>query len=113
MINTFDYFIFDNFIITFQEYEETKTLLDEVVDRVKEIEQRKKQQQKQLTKAKNNPTTTHDTQHDVGPPPDNYRDLPIVPDVREILSEQPTYLRQNIVDGVYEDPQHYLDVSIV
>jgi hypothetical protein len=59
-----------------------------------------------------NTTTTSNIQHDVGPPPDDYRLLPIVPDVTEILSEQVTYLRRNIVDGVYEDPQHYLDVSI-
>lgn len=37
--------------------------------------------------------------------------LPIVPDVREILSEQRAYLRENIVNGVYQDPLHYLDVS--
>ena len=51
-------------------------------------------------------------QHDIGPPPDDYRQLPIVPDVREILSERRTYLRENIVNGLYEDPQHYLDVSV-
>lgn len=48
----------------------------------------------------------------MGPPPDDYRRLPVVPDVREILSEQKTYLRKNIVDGVYESPQQYLDVNI-
>ncbi len=48
----------------------------------------------------------------MGPPPDDYRQLPIVPDVREILSEQKTYLRENIVDGIYDDSEHYLDVNI-
>jgi hypothetical protein len=93
-------------IIVLQEYEETKLILDEVLERVKEIDGRKQQQLKLRTKT----TTTNNIQHDIGPPPDNYRLLPIVPDVTEILSEQRTYLRQNIVDGVYEDPQHYLDV---
>jgi hypothetical protein len=55
--------------------------------------------------------TTTTIQHDVGPPPDDYRQLPIVPDVKEMLSEQRTYLRENIVNGAYKDPEHYLDVS--
>ena len=79
-----------------------------MLERVKEIDNRKQQQQ-QLRRTKT--TTTH-IQQDIGPPPDDYRLLPIVPDVTEILSEQKTYLRQNIVDGTFEDPQHYLDVSI-
>ena len=57
-------------------------------------------------------TTTNVAEQDMTPPPDDYQLLPIVPDVREILSEQPPYLRRNIVDGAYEDPRHYLDVSI-
>lgn len=52
------------------------------------------------------------TVQDVGAPPDDYRLLPVVPDVSEILSEERVYLRKNIVNGVYEDAQHYLDVSI-
>lgn len=52
-------------------------------------------------------TTIHNS---AGPPPDDYRHLPIIPNVNEILSEQKTYLRENIVDGVYESPEHYLDV---
>ena len=50
------------------------------------------------------------TQNDIGQPPNHYRQLPIVPDVMEILSEQRPYLRKNIVDGIYENAQQYLDV---
>lgn len=50
-------------------------------------------------------------EQEIRPPPDDYRQLPIIPSVTEILSEQKTYLRQNIVDGVYNSPEHYLDVS--
>ena len=77
------------------------------------IEYKKKQKQKeQAEKQKLTTTTNKPTAHDVGPPPDDYRNLPIIPDVTEILSEKQAYLRPNIVDGVYDDPQQYLDVNI-
>ena len=92
--------------IAFQEFELTKELLNEVLERAKEIEDRKKRKQ---PPARNGPRTT--TPRDIGPPPDDYRHLPIVPNVQEILSEERTYLRENIVNGAYKDPEHYLDVS--
>lgn len=79
--------------IIFQEFEETKQILDEVLEQVKEIDDRKIQQQK-LLKIKTTTTTNDNIQYDIGPPPDDYRLLPIVPDVGEILSEQKTYLRK-------------------
>jgi hypothetical protein len=100
--------------ILFQELEKTKELLADVLERVKEIEDRKRRKQPQ-PKPKDATTTTTATtttsQRDVGLPPDDYRELAIVPDVQEILSEQRTYLRENIVSGAYQDPKHYLDVS--
>ncbi len=97
-------------LINFQEFQETKLILDEVLERVQDIDYRKNQQQQLLSKEKTT-TNNNNIQYDVGPPPDDYRLLPIVPGVTEILSEQQTYLRKNIVDGVYEDPQQYLDVN--
>ena len=47
----------------------------------------------------------------VGQPPNNYRQLPIIPNIMELLSDYKPFLRKNIVDGVYEDADHYLDVS--
>jgi hypothetical protein len=46
------------------------------------------------------------------PPPDNFRLLNIIPSMNEILSHEPIYLRQNIVEqgGSYENSNHYLDV---
>ena len=77
------------------------------------IEYRKNQQQVALKEGKTAATTNkQNVAHDVGPPPDDYRLLPIIPDLAEILSEERVYLRQNIVNGVYEDARHYLDVSI-
>ena len=50
-------------------------------------------------------------EHDADLPPDDYRYLQIVPDITEMLSKQTPFLRENIHNGVYRDPQDYLDVS--
>lgn len=47
----------------------------------------------------------------IRPPPDDYRQLPIVPDVDEIRFERNPFLRPNVVKGIYNNPEHYLDVS--
>jgi len=46
------------------------------------------------------------------PPPDDFRLLKLIPSMNEILSRDPVYLRQNIVEqgGSYENSNHYLDV---
>ena len=74
----------------------------------KRAEQTRKQQQAQ---AKRN-TNVHTMRHETDLPPDNYRELSIIPDVREILSEKKPYLRANIVNGKYDSPEHYLDVIL-
>lgn len=80
---------------------------------MKEIDDQKHRKQQQLKQKDSTKTITTTTiQHDIGPPPDDYRQLPIVPSVEEILSEQGPYLRENIVNGTYKDPEHYLDVSL-
>ncbi|CAF2465989.1 unnamed protein product [Rotaria sp. Silwood2] len=97
------------------EHEETKTILDEVLERVNEIDRRKQKNRQSKTKnTTTNATLTTTTNliefDDIKPPPDDYRQLQIVPGVIEILSDKKTYLRQNIVNGIYTDPQHYLDI---
>ncbi|CAF0782423.1 unnamed protein product [Rotaria sp. Silwood1] len=97
------------------EYEETKTILDEVLERVNEIYRRKQQNQQSKTKnttvQSTTTSTTNQIEHNDGPPPpDDYRQLQIIPDVNEILSDRKVYLRRNIVNGIYNDPQHYLDI---
>ena len=94
-----------------QDFLDTKAILDEVLERANELEKRT-QRQKPPPPSRDKATAITTVQHDIGPPPDDYRMLPIVPDVREILSEQRAYLRENIINGVYQDPLHYLDVSI-
>ncbi|CAF0978486.1 unnamed protein product [Adineta steineri] len=93
------------------EFEDTKVLLDEVLEQIEAINYRKKQKQ-ELLKAKITTTTNNNNniEDNINPPPDDYRLLPIIPNVTEILSERKPYLRRNIINGVYEDPQHYLDI---
>ncbi|XP_022837763.1 NFX1-type zinc finger-containing protein 1-like [Spodoptera litura] len=43
-------------------------------------------------------------------PPDNFRDLSVVPTKDDLLGSQP-FLRANIVEGGYTDVEHYLDVQ--
>ena len=75
---------------------------------MKEVEQRKQE----LLNHKSSATTHQltDNQNGHWHPLNQYRRLPIVPSVMEILSEQRPYLRENIVDGSYENAEHYLDV---
>ncbi|CAF1265253.1 unnamed protein product [Didymodactylos carnosus] len=46
----------------------------------------------------------------IEPPPNNYCFLSVIPLMSEILEDQAVYLRRNIIDGVYNSPEHYLDV---
>lgn len=43
-------------------------------------------------------------------PPENFRELSIVPTRAELLDRCP-FLRPNIVNGAYSDVEHYLDVQ--
>ncbi|CAH2096340.1 unnamed protein product [Euphydryas editha] len=43
-------------------------------------------------------------------PPDNFRELSVLPRREDIMEEYP-YLRANIIEGNYRDVEHYLDVQ--
>ncbi|XP_038069842.1 NFX1-type zinc finger-containing protein 1-like [Patiria miniata] len=45
------------------------------------------------------------------PPPNNFRDIPIFPESREIRQVTKPFLRKNIIKGRYESVDHYLDVQ--
>ncbi|XP_028413342.1 NFX1-type zinc finger-containing protein 1-like [Dendronephthya gigantea] len=47
----------------------------------------------------------------VGPPPEDFRELTIIPEHDDIFTERAPYLRKNIVQGGYQDMNHYLDVQ--
>ncbi|XP_013143932.1 PREDICTED: NFX1-type zinc finger-containing protein 1-like [Papilio polytes] len=47
---------------------------------------------------------------DDGDPPENFRELSVIPSPEELLEQRP-FLRPNIVDGAYRDQEHYLDVQ--
>ena len=93
------------FLLLRQEFANTKIILDEVLQRVARIEQ--PNQSLQID------TITTTNQFDDDKELDDYRHLPIVPDARELLSGERPVLQKNIIDGVYNNPQHYLDVSIL
>lgn len=44
-------------------------------------------------------------------PPDDFREISLFPDPEDILSEEPGFLRPNIVDGAYESVDDYLDTQ--
>jgi hypothetical protein len=58
------------------------------------------------------PTLTTESDRFNAEPLDDFRQLSIIPDLHTIL-EVPSDFRKNIIDGVYEDARHYLDVSRV
>ena len=45
------------------------------------------------------------------PPPENFRELPILPELKDLQFNEQPFLRKNKVDGRYDDLDHYLDVQ--
>ncbi|XP_071958632.1 uncharacterized protein [Antedon mediterranea] len=46
-----------------------------------------------------------------GPPPDDYRDIPILPTTEDLHSKELPFLRPNKIKGSYASQYHYLDVQ--
>ena len=44
-------------------------------------------------------------------PPNDFRDIPICPETKEITTQERPFLRKNISRGRYENAEHYLDVQ--
>jgi hypothetical protein len=44
-------------------------------------------------------------------PPDDFRDIPIIPTIDELLNPEDSFLRPNRKMGGYRDADHYLDVQ--
>lgn len=44
-------------------------------------------------------------------PPDDFRDLSVIPTQEDILTGERPFLRRNKVDGSYHNAEHYLDVQ--
>ncbi|XP_034243136.1 NFX1-type zinc finger-containing protein 1-like [Thrips palmi] len=47
----------------------------------------------------------------LGPPPEDFRELPVFPTVEDLTLLHRPYLRANKVQGAYDDANHYLDVQ--
>ncbi|XP_071958633.1 NFX1-type zinc finger-containing protein 1-like [Antedon mediterranea] len=46
-----------------------------------------------------------------GPPPDDYRDIPILPTAEDLHAKELPFLRPNKIKGSYANQYHYLDVQ--
>jgi len=44
-------------------------------------------------------------------PPDDFRQIPIIPTIDEILTPDDSFLRPNKTAGAYNSADHYLDVQ--
>ena len=44
-------------------------------------------------------------------PPNDFRDMPICPETKEITTQERPFLRKNISKGRYDNAEHYLDVQ--
>ena len=44
-------------------------------------------------------------------PPDNFRDLSVIPTIQDVHATGRAWCRRNKVDGSYTSPDHYLDVQ--
>ncbi|CAH2048546.1 unnamed protein product, partial [Iphiclides podalirius] len=55
-------------------------------------------------------TSKHVLEADDSEPPQNFRELSVIPTCEDLLERRP-FLRPNIVDGAYHNLEHYLDVQ--
>lgn len=44
-------------------------------------------------------------------PPENFREVSIIPTLEELITDTHAFLRPNLVDGCYRSSEHYLDVQ--
>lgn len=44
-------------------------------------------------------------------PPENFRDVSVIPEAEDLKIHNKPFLRVNVVDGSYKDQEHYLDVQ--
>lgn len=52
-----------------------------------------------------------DLEEDEAKPPDDFRELSVHPTSDDFKTDKEVFLRKNIIDGKYEDADHYLDVQ--
>ena len=50
-------------------------------------------------------------ENDNAAPPDDFRELSVIPTQKDILTAERPFLRRNKIDGSYHDAEHYLDVQ--
>lgn len=84
-----------------------------------EIKEKYEELQKMLSEAREKWTreksqaSTHRGRYEMDgmEPPDDFRELPVLPVPYDLSKQQRPFLRRNIVEGKYKDGQHYLDIQ--
>ena len=72
--------------------------------------EKKLQQVKEYKDEINRRKTTHPDESQLTPPED-FRDMSVIPGVADLEPHNKPFLRKNVVDGRYLDQEHYLDVQ--
>ena len=72
--------------------------------------EKKLQQVKEYKDEINRRKTTHPDEPQLTPPED-FRDMSVIPGVADLEPHNKPFLRKNVVDGRYLDQEHYLDVQ--
>ncbi|KAJ7333525.1 NFX1-type zinc finger-containing protein 1 [Desmophyllum pertusum] len=90
----------DDALVT--EVDELMKLRSEKADELK----RKEQEKQQRTRPRRDAGVNDDVN-----PPNDFRELSVIPTQADILSGERPFLRRNKIDGSYHDAEHYLDVQ--
>ena len=69
-----------------------------------------KEERDSLQKKTTKPTNSKNRMNTESEPPENFRQLPILPSAEDLLIEGEAFLRPNIEEGKYKDLDHYLDI---
>uniref|UniRef100_T1J9V5 NF-X1-type domain-containing protein n=1 Tax=Strigamia maritima TaxID=126957 RepID=T1J9V5_STRMM len=88
-----------------------KDLDQKVVQRFAGIERKLQEMEEDVKRVKTQQQKKKLDPSNLLEPPDNYRDIGIIPAIGELQTNQLPFLRENIVEGPYNDVDHYLDVQ--
>ncbi|CAL1276814.1 unnamed protein product [Larinioides sclopetarius] len=78
--------------------------------KLKEIEEQNEYVMRKYISEKEIKKTAQNERLQFVDPPENYRSIPVLPNVSDIL-QACSFLRPNVVDGRYQNTEHYLDVQ--
>lgn len=89
------------------DFQQLKKIMDDIK---KEIE-KKSRETEPKRRMKYDLTADEELQLHELKPPDDYKEISIIPSITELKSVEQTFLRTNKTSGAYIDANHYLDVQ--